>query len=114
MPNVPFRKAQTALVDQSTPDRHADQCDRNAKTSGTSAAVNSAFRPSAILRFGCCRATPPTSTLGSRPAAVRSQPVSAVVVVFPCVPATTIDRDAQRAELTLDEHRRIFGGRPDA
>jgi hypothetical protein len=39
---------------------------------------------------------PPTSTLGSRPAAVSSQPTSDVVVVLPCVPATTIERDAHR------------------
>ena len=35
---------------------------------------------------------PPTSTLGSTPPAVRTHPVSDVVVVFPCVPAITIDR----------------------
>jgi hypothetical protein len=39
---------------------------------------------------------PPTSTDGSRFACVKSQPVSAVVVVLPCVPAMTIGRDVQR------------------
>ena len=37
---------------------------------------------------------PPTSTLGSAPPWVSSQPVSAVVVVLPCVPAMTIDSRA--------------------
>ncbi len=39
---------------------------------------------------------PPTSTLGSTPPLVSSQPVSDVVVVLPCVPAMTIDRAPQR------------------
>jgi hypothetical protein len=39
---------------------------------------------------------PPTSTLGSRPADVSSQPTMEVVVVLPCVPATTMDRAAHR------------------
>ena len=57
-------------------------------------------RSRARRRAGSCRrscaAMPPTSTLGSRPPAVSSQPVSAVVVVLPCVPAITIERALQR------------------
>ena len=38
------------------------------------------------------RGTPPISAVGSRPAAVRMWVTSAVVVVLPCVPATTTER----------------------
>ena len=41
-------------------------------------------------------AMPPTSTVGSSLPCVSSHPVSDVVVVLPCVPARTIDRDPQR------------------
>ena len=34
---------------------------------------------------------PPTTMLGSRPAASSIQAMSEVVVVFPCVPATTTE-----------------------
>ena len=37
---------------------------------------------------------PPMKTLGSAPPWASTQPVSDVVVVLPCVPAMTIDRDA--------------------
>ena len=39
---------------------------------------------------------PPTSTLGSTPPWVSSQPASDVVVVLPCVPAITIERAPHR------------------
>ena len=42
------------------------------------------------------RAMPPTRMLGSAPACVSSHPASAVVVVFPCVPAITIERAPHR------------------
>ena len=53
--------------------------------------VAAAARADSWRRLRSCAAMPPTSTLGSAPPCVSSHPVSAVVVVFPCVPAMTTD-----------------------
>ena len=80
---------------------------RSAATERSDSSPSTTSQPSPAPAFApSCGTSPPTIQLGSRPVSRSANAIIAAVVVFPCAPATTIERRSD------DELREQLGPRP--
>ena len=75
---------------------HRDLAAAARSTERSDSSPSTTSQPSPAPAFApSCGTSPPTIQLGSRPVSREANAIIAAVVVFPCAPATTIDRRSE-------------------